>query len=794
MSSTPHSNDGNLPNGNYGPNGQNGHAYTQSLRPSAAAYLNGGGNAPIAEVADDDEELSLQQILTVLRRRAWVLGGVTLASGIGIGSLVMTRPPSFSGSFRLLVEPVTEGSRLTDSLTSDTLQTLKPLAGGLGKDGLDYISQMEVLKSETLLEPVLTRIQQKYPEIDYKEFQKRFKVTRPKESKLLDVSYESADPEQIKFVLTALSESFIDYSLVDRQSNLKRGTVFVAEQIQRQRRDVENLEVKLEGFRRQNNLVDPVTSATALADRIKSIAGEQQSNRVQLAATRTLYGKLQSQVGLSPEAALSVANLSEAPIYQELLGKLREVDRQIAVESARFTAETPIVQSLLDQRKELLPVLEAEAQRVFGGKVAASNFAQTQGFQGAVGRDLTKELVETANRAQVLQTQEVALGQALELLNQQTQNLAGVSREYGQLQRDLAIATTSLGRLMTARENLQLEITRQVNPWEIISKINDDNIKPKNSRMLMLLLAGLASLVIGVAAALIAEQFDRVYHTVEDVQETGLPCLGVIPFNSGLSQEAAPLQVGRLADEVQLQKMSNRVHRDHMMFMESFYSLDANLRLLSSDHPIRSITISSTSPADGKSTISAHLAWAAVTMGRRVLIIDTDMRRPQVHLWFGVQNLRGLSNAITAPDVNVRQLIQESPQDPNLHVLSAGPMPPAPGRLLASKKMQMIIQELSAEYDLVICDAPPVQGFADAKLTAACTDGILLVLGLGKTDRNNFAQIRQDLENSSPAPILGLIPNGTKSGGANHYQHYYNRYYADRSTNPEKLKLPVASK
>jgi capsular exopolysaccharide synthesis family protein len=250
------------------------------------------------------------------------------------------------------------------------------------------------------------------------------------------------------------------------------------------------------------------------------------------------------------------------------------------------------------------------------------------------------------------------------------------------------------------------------------------------------------------------------------------------------------MSVGQLADETTVQKMSNRTHRDQMMFLEAFYSLDANIRLLSSDHPIRAITISSTSPSDGKSTISSHLAWAAVTMGRKVLVIDTDMRRPQAHLWFGVQNLRGLSNAITS-DVEVRSLIQESPQDPNLHVLSAGPMPPAPGRLLASKKMQMIVQEMADEYDLVICDAPPIQGFADAKLTAACTDGLLLVLGLGKTDRGNFAQIMQDLENSSPAPVLGLVANGMKRSTSNHYQHYYNRYYADRSK--DQLKLPVAS-
>lgn len=624
MSSTPSSNSSNFPNNGNGQfvMGNGANLSGMGNNPMPAVYLNGGSASPVIDMSDDDEEISLQQILAVLRRRAWVLGGVTLAAGIGISSLVMARPQSYAGSFRLLVEPVTEGSRLADSLTSDTLQTLQPLSGGLGKgDGLDYISQMEVLKSEKLLEPVLKRIQQKYPEVDYEEFQKRFKVSRPKDSKLLDISYNSIDQEEIKYVLSELSKEFIEYSLVDRQTNLRRGIDFVAEQIQRQRRDVENFEVKLEGFRRQNNLVDPTTSAVALSDRIKAIANEQQSNRVQLAATQTLYRKLRSQVGLNPDAALTVANLSEAPVYQDLIGKLRELDRQIAIESARFTAETPIVQSLLDQRKELLPLLEAEAKRVFGGNQAASSFAQGSGFQGSVGRGLTKELVEAANQVQVLQTQEVALTQALQVLNQQTQNLAGVSREYGQIQRDLTIATASLGRLMTARENLQLEITRQVSPWELISNINDDSIKPQNSRMLMLLLGGLASLVIGVAAALIAEQFDRVYHTVEDLQETNLPCLGVIPYNSSLSQDASLMSVGRLATEDHLQKMSNRSHRDYTMFLESFYSLDANLRLLSSDHPIRSVTISSTSPSDGKSTISSHLAWAAVTMGRRVLIM-----------------------------------------------------------------------------------------------------------------------------------------------------------------------------
>jgi polysaccharide biosynthesis transport protein len=207
---------------------------------------------------EGDEELSLQQLLTVLRRRLPVLLGVTLLSGAAISAFVLTRPPSYSGSFRLLVEPVTTGSRLAESLTSDTLQTLKPLGGNLGaNNGLDYISQMEVLKSETILEPVIRKIQGQYPEVNYKTLSKQMKIVRPKESKVLDITYDGKNPEEIRFVLSQLAEAFIQYSVTDRQTNLKRGITFVEEQIQRQRRDVSGLEGALENFRRTNNLVDP---------------------------------------------------------------------------------------------------------------------------------------------------------------------------------------------------------------------------------------------------------------------------------------------------------------------------------------------------------------------------------------------------------------------------------------------------------------------------------------------------------------------------------------------------------
>jgi polysaccharide biosynthesis transport protein len=276
---------------------------------------------------------------------------------------------------------------------------------------------------------------------------------------------------------------------------------------------------------------------------------------------------------------------------------------------------------------------------------------------------------------------------------------------------------------------------------------------------------------------------------VEELKETNLPTLGIIPFYGGLTQETAFASLGRLAPQVESPAVgeaswngNRKSQQAYSAFLESFYTLDANLRLLGTDNPIRSITITSASPADGKSSIAAHLAWAAVAMGRKVLLIDTDLRRPQVHRWFNLPNLRGLSNGITS-DVDIHSLIQESPQDPNLSLLAAGPLPPSPGRLLSSNKMRSLIQQMTEEYDLVICDAPPVV-FADAKLTAAHTDGILLVVGVGKTDRTHVLKSLEDLKGNAQCPVLGVVANGVKSTeSASSY--YYQRYYEQR---PEKKK------
>jgi capsular exopolysaccharide synthesis family protein len=161
-------------------------------------------------------------------------------------------------------------------------------------------------------------------------------------------------------------------------------------------------------------------------------------------------------------------------------------------------------------------------------------------------------------------------------------------------------------------------------------------------------------------------------------------------------------------------------------------------------------------------------------MGQRVLLVDANLRFPTLHKRVGLMNIQGLTDVISA-DLEWSNVIERSPIEDNLFVLSAGPIPPDPVRLLASQKMQELMDQLQASFDLVIYDTPPLLGFADANLLAANTNGVILVAGLGNLKRTVFQQALEEIQVSG-TPILGVVANKAKEGTPASYS-YYQQYY-----------------
>ena len=624
---------------------------------------------------NEPDELNLRQLLGMIRRRALVIAGVSIAVTSAIGFWTMKQTPKYEGKFQLLVEPVTEQGNL-DNLTQ-ILGSQNNQSSRKSSSSLDYDTQIQVLRSPNLMSPIIEEIEKRYKDVNYDSLlgSNQLTISQLEETKILEVRYRDTDPKKVQFVLHQVARGYLRYSLRERQTNLRQGIQFVDSQLPQLRARVDKLQGELQAFRQQNNLLDPESQAQQLANRVSTIEGEQLDTQVKLREARSLYTTLSAQLGLSPNQAIATATLSEAPGYLELLKQLSEVETKIATESVRFTEDSPTIQSLRERRRSLLLLLKEESEKVLGRSLAADGGA-SNASPSQIRMELTKQLVNAANEIQVLQVRQSAIAQAERSLNQQVKQMPVIARQYTDFQRELNVVTESLNRFLGVRQNLEIEAAQKALPWQIILKPKqpEEPVSPNPERNMIL--GTIAGLLLGTGAALLIERLDNVFHSPDELKDrTKLPLLGVIPYCKQLKQMTPVATMTELmpSEESPTSQRNRRKPQWYQAspFLESFRSLHTNIRFLGSDTPIHSIVISSATPADGKSTVAVHLAQAAAAMGQRVLLVDADLRRPQVHNVLGLENQVGLSNVI-ATGLTAKQAIQRLPMWDHLYVLTAG--------------------------------------------------------------------------------------------------------------------------
>ena len=203
---------------------------------------------------------------------------------------------------------------------------------------------------------------------------------------------------------------------------------------------------------------------------------------------------------------------------------------------------------------------------------------------------------------------------------------------------------------------------------------------------------------------------------------------------------------------------------------EQYRTVRTNLQFaVAGDQPLRSMAVVSSGPGEGKSTSSANLAVVFAQAGRRVLLVDADMRKATVHKTFGLSNEVGLSNLVSGQQ-SASSVIQPSGVD-NLSVMTAGPTPPNPAELLNSHRMNVVIEELYQMFDLIVFDLPPVMTVADGLIMASKTDSTVVVIREGVTRKDSIIEAKNRLIQAK-ARILGVIYNGVEQMNESSYYYY----------------------
>lgn len=211
---------------------------------------------------------------------------------------------------------------------------------------------------------------------------------------------------------------------------------------------------------------------------------------------------------------------------------------------------------------------------------------------------------------------------------------------------------------------------------------------------------------------------------------------------------------------------------------EAYRILRTNIQFTNIDKTIRSIVITSPGPGEGKTTIIVNLAAAMAQNNKKILLIDGDLRKPCVHTFFGLDNVKGITN-ILSEDIEHTKIIQYTYIE-NLHILASGPIPPNPSELLGSQKIKFLLNEIKNEYDMVLFDSPPVCLVTDAAVLSTIVDGVILVCASGQTTIKN-AKSAKVLLNNVNANILGVVLNkmAIKVRRYNKTVDYYSYYEGD---------------
>jgi succinoglycan biosynthesis transport protein ExoP len=274
------------------------------------------------------------------------------------------------------------------------------------------------------------------------------------------------------------------------------------------------------------------------------------------------------------------------------------------------------------------------------------------------------------------------------------------------------------------------------------------------------LMASALGLVLAVGGAFLVEYLDDTVKTPEDaVNSTNLPLLGAI----------ARIEGDNYAE------MLVAAHHPLSPIVEACRVLRTNIQFSTVDHPANTLMVTSPGPSEGKSVLIANLAVVIAQSGNRVILVDTDLRRPVQHRIFSLPNRNGLSDSVLHPVDDIRERLQDT-GIANLQLLSSGSLPPNPAELLGSERMGLLIEELKKHADTIIFDSPPVLVVADAAILGSKLDGVILVNDSGNTRTVEARRAVEELRRGR-VNLLGVVLNRMPLGGRGSYYYYNYSYY-----------------
>ena len=572
-------------------------------------------------------------------------------------------------------------------------------------------------------------------------FESRLQIDPINRSRLVTIQFDSHNAALSARVANSLAENYMEQNLQARWTATQKAADWLSQQLSGVKARLEKSEEQLQNYARRNDLVflesDKEPSRNVENEQVQQLQEELTKAAAQRYEKEALYRVIEAG------DYESLPGQFESKVIQDLTERLAELKREYARLSTTFNADYPRVKEIQSQIEEISAAIQEQR------KDAASQI--TGDYLAAVRRE---NLVRDA------------LHQEQKQMNQ----MAARAVQYNILKREVDTNKQLYEGLLQRLKEASVSASLKASNICIVDAAEPPT-KPVKPRIpLNLGVAAILGLGLGFCAAFLQERLDDTLKGTDDVERLfGLSAVGLIPAvsqlngnHNGVSKLLEHTKVLSSKENGNGRKPNAAWHRideegkQNAPLIEAFRSLRTSILLSTADHPPSSLLVTSTQPAEGKTTIATNLAIALAQVGQRVLLVDADLRSPSLHRLFGVRENFGLVSYLTGHQ-DWRTVVRPS-GSPGLDLLFCGPIPPNPSELLSSRSMGELIHSAREKYDFVILDSAPMLALADSRILATLVSGVLMVVKNAMIPRE---QVRQALFgiHSVGANVVGVALN-----------------------------------
>lgn len=565
----------------------------------------------------------------------------------------------------------------------------------------------------------------------------RLSIDPVRNSRVVNIRFKAKDPVLAARIANAITQVYIELGLEAKLLAVQDAVSWLSNRIQEERSKVEEAQLRFQKYKEDNSIITNFTSDTEQVTQQK--LAELNSKVIEAEAARveaeTRYGQAR---GISSESLDSVAEILSSPVIQSIKASEMTVQNSIAELSKKYGSNHPHIIALKAEMGELRKRKSIEAQKI---------------------------VQSLKNNYELAMAKERSLKEALRTQERGALELSKKSIQYGVLQREAESAKEVYDLLVKRFKEASLTEDMKTVNVRVVDKaeIPTTPVRPKKSmNMLLALVLGLTA---GTALAFFAEYLDNSLKSPDDVTNyLRTPYLGMVPAVGDIDTGDSSAIFLR--------------HEPTSVASESVRSLRSNLLFSRADQKPQIILLTSATPQEGKTLITANLATAMAQSGCRTLIVDADMRRPRIHKTLGIGNEAGLANILSG--INVPDEVITRTDIENLDVITTGPTPPNPSELLGSKSMANFLDDLRERYEHIIIDTPPVTAVTDAAILAQYADGVVVISRAFVTPKEMVRSAIASLQKVN-SKIFGVVLNDVNMNkeGAYYYQYAYYYYYGN---------------